>query len=185
MKNTYPDFINFVRTFEELNHFEFDEKEVQVLGDGQFFYDATYRDNDNYKTNVRIQFDAKGSEITWEVADGWEDAYQELEEIYGSLKLLKNPDVRNQSCRVFVENESKYSTIYLITLLCWGSHYVYVIAGENQRQAEQAAITQFKAEMFTEEQWADDVDIVVDWEMTFPLSYATDIHGRQYNLILD
>lgn len=47
-----------------------------------YFYDATYRDESNYKTNVRIHFDGLAGEITWEIADGWEDAYTEIDELY-------------------------------------------------------------------------------------------------------
>ncbi|BFH18209.1 hypothetical protein J6TS7_29550 [Paenibacillus dendritiformis] len=185
MKNTYPDFIFFARTFEEMNHFEFDEKAVQVSGEDQYYYDATYRDNSNYKTNVRIQFDAKDGEITWEVADGWKDAYQELEDVYRSVMLLKNPDVRNQACHIFAEYESfKNSSLYVITLFCWDRYYVYVMIGEKQSLAEEAAIAAFKDDMFDENRWADDEDIVVDWEMSFPISFVRDTRGKQYNLFL-
>lgn len=84
MKRTYQEFIDFVRAFEEQNNFDFNEQELQQEDPEQplYFYDATYRDESNYKTNVRIHFDGLAGEITWEIADGWEDAYTEIDELY-------------------------------------------------------------------------------------------------------
>ena len=84
MKRTYEDFIDFARAFEEQNCFDFNDQELQQPDPARplFYYDATYRDESNYKTNVRIHFDGLAGVITWEIADGWEDAYTEIEELY-------------------------------------------------------------------------------------------------------
>jgi hypothetical protein len=85
MKRTYQEFTAFARAFAEQNCFDFDETELQQQPDPvhpMFFYDATYRDESNYKTNVRIHFDGLAGVITWEVSDGWEDAESEIETLY-------------------------------------------------------------------------------------------------------
>lgn len=86
MKQTYQDFIDFSRAFEEQNCFEF-TGEIQQPDPERplFFYDATYRDEGNYKTNVQIQFDGAAGVITWEIAGGWEDAEMEIRELYRQL----------------------------------------------------------------------------------------------------
>ncbi|PZM63712.1 hypothetical protein [Paenibacillus dendritiformis] len=180
MKHNYEDFIFFAQAFEEMNHFEFDENFIQQVGDC-YYYDATYRDNDNYKTNVRIQYNQIDGEITWEVNDGWEDAYQELKELYGSLNLIRHPDLRNQVCRLELTEKEVNQNLYIITLICWNNPFVYVIVGENQEQAEQAAIRKLKEEVTTEDQSVnEEEDIAVDWDMSFPVSFASDIYKKQY-----
>ncbi|MGG2201861.1 hypothetical protein, partial [Paenibacillus validus] len=84
MKRTYQDFIDFARAFEEQNCFDFNEQELQQPDPARplFFYDATYRDESNYKTNVRIYFDGLAGVITWEIADDWEDADTEIGTLY-------------------------------------------------------------------------------------------------------
>jgi hypothetical protein len=84
MKRTYQEFIDFSRAFVEQNCFDFNEQELQQpdLALPLFVYDATYRDESNYKTNVRIHFDELAGVITWEIADGWEDADTEIEALY-------------------------------------------------------------------------------------------------------
>lgn len=87
MKQTYYDFIDFARAFEEQNCFDFNEQELQQPDPARplFFYDATYRDESNYKTNVRIHFDGLAGVITWEIADSWEDADTEIEALYRQM----------------------------------------------------------------------------------------------------
>lgn len=82
MKLTYQNFLQFCSKFEELNEFEFEEESVQNSNDNpkECYYDATYRDECNYKSNVRIFF-LEGS-VRWEVAAGWDEAYEELDRIY-------------------------------------------------------------------------------------------------------
>ncbi|MMZ52924.1 hypothetical protein D1872_147020 [compost metagenome] len=81
----YADFITFCKTFQEYNAFDFEESEVvQVSTEPPVYtYSAMFRDNSNYKTNVVITLDARG--ITWQIADGWEDANEELSTIYDAL----------------------------------------------------------------------------------------------------
>lgn len=86
---TYTDYVLFCRAFQQLNFFEFDEKDIQVqTGENPCYtYDATFRDESNYKTNVLIIFD--GSAISWEVGDGWDDALAEISELYDTLIQMK------------------------------------------------------------------------------------------------
>ncbi|MGG1938308.1 hypothetical protein ABFY57_00795 [Paenibacillus polymyxa] len=81
----YADFITFCRTFQEYNAFDFEESEVIKVSKKPpvYTYNAIFRDNSNYKTNVVITLDARG--ITWQIADGWEDANEELSTIYDAL----------------------------------------------------------------------------------------------------
>lgn len=87
MKRTYQDFIDFARAFEEQNYFEFHEQELQQPDPERplYFYDATYRDESNYKTNVRIHFDGLAGVITWQITDGWEDAETEIKALYRQM----------------------------------------------------------------------------------------------------
>ncbi|EJW13814.1 hypothetical protein M5X00_13085 [Paenibacillus alvei] len=77
------DFIIFTKAYVELNHFDFVQEDImqpdpEIM---EFYYNATYRDEDNYKSNVRIMLDSDGS-ISWEVMYGWEDAEEEIEELF-------------------------------------------------------------------------------------------------------
>ncbi|MVP02151.1 hypothetical protein [Paenibacillus lutrae] len=87
MKFTYQDFIAFARAFEEQNCFDFCENEVRQADREEwlFFYDATFRDESNYKTNVCIQFNELSGEIGWDIGGGWDDAIREIEILYQQL----------------------------------------------------------------------------------------------------
>lgn len=89
---TYQDYVFFCKAFQEWNHFDFEEHDIQRQpGEPPTFsYDATFRDESNYKTNVRIMFD--GTVITWAIADGWEDAHEEISALYDSMMELKASD---------------------------------------------------------------------------------------------
>ncbi len=94
MKRTYEEFIEFVKAFEEQNCFEFDEEVVEQPDPmlPVFSYDATFRDEANYKTSVLISFNGLVGEITWEVTAGWADAVNEIEVLYDNMfdrKCLK------------------------------------------------------------------------------------------------
>ena len=56
--------------FQQFNFFEFDEKDIQVQTEENpcYTYDATFRNESNYKTHVLIRFD--GAVISWEIG-GW------------------------------------------------------------------------------------------------------------------
>ncbi|RRJ54580.1 hypothetical protein EHV15_33760 [Paenibacillus oralis] len=86
---TYPDYVFFCKAFQEWNLFDFEESDIkQEPGETpSYTYDATFRDESNYKTNVVISFD--GAAITWAIADGWEDAHEEINTLYDSMMQLK------------------------------------------------------------------------------------------------
>ncbi|MGN7170596.1 hypothetical protein ACTHSJ_32515 [Paenibacillus cellulositrophicus] len=86
---TYSEYVLFCRAFQQLNFFEFEEKNIQVqAGENPcYMYVATFRDESNYKTNVLIIFN--GFAISWEIGDGWEDALAEISELYDTLMQMK------------------------------------------------------------------------------------------------
>lgn len=83
MELTFQDFIQICTHFEEQNHFEFDRDQVKISSSYPkcFYYDATYRDEHNYKTSVRIYF--QDNEIEWETP--WEDAHDQISELFDML----------------------------------------------------------------------------------------------------
>lgn len=87
MKRTYQDFIDFARTFEEQNHFDFSEAAIEQIESIHpiYAYDATYRDESNYKSNVRITYNGFTGAIEWNVAEGWQDAIDEIEALYEQM----------------------------------------------------------------------------------------------------
>ncbi len=79
------EYIAFCRKFQEQNEFDYNETKVFEPSDEKAYhsYDATYRDEGNYKTNVEIRFD--GQVITWELEEGWHDAHIELTRLYDDM----------------------------------------------------------------------------------------------------
>lgn len=91
MMFTYQDFLKFCTNFVVQNGHEFEERSVQQLNDNphEYYYDCTYRDNHNFKSKVRISL--KNGHILWDVAEGWDDAYVELQNILNDLILSEQP----------------------------------------------------------------------------------------------
>ncbi|MBV6717163.1 hypothetical protein [Paenibacillus chitinolyticus] len=83
-KLDYRDFICFCKAFEDHNQNCFDKEAISRNDENKdYFYDALYRDRHNYKSIVRIYWES--SDIRWEVFEGWDDAYEELEDLYEQL----------------------------------------------------------------------------------------------------
>ncbi|WP_268626969.1 hypothetical protein [Paenibacillus alvei] len=80
---SYNDFVIFVRAFQEMNSFVFEWAPIQQpdLQKKEFYCDALYRDEYNYKTNVQFHLNEDG-EVSWSVWDGWDDAEDEIEELF-------------------------------------------------------------------------------------------------------
>lgn len=83
MEMQFQDFIDFCRRVEEKNQNEFDPNAIKTFSfnPNHFYYDATYRDEFNYKTNIRIYWE--DSEISWETA--WSDADDDLTDLYSEM----------------------------------------------------------------------------------------------------
>lgn len=90
MKQSYQDFIHFCKSFQVQNEFGFNEQEIKSDRDG-YYFDATYRDESNYKSNVRIYF-IQGN-IGWHVTEGWEDAYQEINFLFKTMFPLEDENI--------------------------------------------------------------------------------------------
>ncbi|MEX1030280.1 MAG: hypothetical protein WDZ91_09605 [Paenibacillaceae bacterium] len=82
MGKSFQDYLKFCRRFQEQNEFEFNEHHLVKPTEDKAYhsYDATYRDDGNYKTNVELRYD--GRAITWELEEGWHDAHVELSRLY-------------------------------------------------------------------------------------------------------
>lgn len=96
---TYPEFVFFCEAFQRLNHFEFEPNDMKIQqGEGRllYIYEGMFRDNSNYKTLVELIYD--GRDILWGIADGWEDADDELRTLYDALVIMKGGD--GSACRV-------------------------------------------------------------------------------------
>ncbi|MNW32226.1 hypothetical protein D3C74_91660 [compost metagenome] len=91
MELTFQDFIQICTHFEAQNQAEFDRDRVQMSSfyPQKFFYDATFRDENNYKTFVRIHF--YKNKIEWDT--GWEDAHDAIFQLFEMLF----PDQSNNS----------------------------------------------------------------------------------------
>ncbi|PDO09227.1 MAG: hypothetical protein BLM47_13770 [Candidatus Reconcilbacillus cellulovorans] len=80
IKFTREHFIEFCKAFDEANCFDFDEKSVEEIGPDTYRYCSIYRDKDNYKSSV--EFRLENGIVSWDVEYGWEDAYEEIQDIY-------------------------------------------------------------------------------------------------------
>ncbi|MFB8378096.1 hypothetical protein [Paenibacillus taichungensis] len=106
MTLTYDQFIQFAQTFVDNNCFDFSPEEITETEPGIFSYLTCYRDSSNFKSHVTIEFHQLAGELRWKVHEGWEEAYQELEdlevELFGPTVLpggVGEPD-RDRAYRV-------------------------------------------------------------------------------------
>ncbi|MBJ6361761.1 hypothetical protein ACFOQM_10740 [Paenibacillus sp. GCM10012307] len=85
MKISKEQFIQFVHAFEDQNQFEYDDTALLQPNENQIVYHATYRDESNYKSDVKFSLDVPSGEVNWEVAYGWNDAYEEIDALYHQM----------------------------------------------------------------------------------------------------
>ncbi|EJW14314.1 hypothetical protein M5X00_23205 [Paenibacillus alvei] len=78
---SYNDFVIFVRAFQEMNFCDFKQEEIQNPYPNWYDYDATYRDEYNYKTTVEFCLSDDG-DITWGIWFPCKDAEDEIEELF-------------------------------------------------------------------------------------------------------
>lgn len=81
MKMTFDQFICFAQTFQENNCFDFSKEAITETEPGVFSYNACFRDSSNFKSPVTLTYNLADGEIRWDVYEGWEEAYEELESL--------------------------------------------------------------------------------------------------------
>jgi len=72
-------FLSFCKLVDEANHFDFAPDQFHESG-SSCRYETVYRDSNNYKSPVTFRLD--DGAVSWDVQYGWEDAYEEIEELY-------------------------------------------------------------------------------------------------------